>query len=98
HIDHFGNIITSIGRLNWLDENHLTLKKGETSINIEAKQAELIIHGQHISGISHAYHEAPRGTLLAQIDSNGYLEIAINQGNAAKRLDAVVGDEVQVRL
>ncbi len=98
HIDHFGNMITSIGRMHWLDDHRITLENGETSIQIEAKKAELTIHGQELQGIVRAYHEAPRGTLLAQIDSNGYLEIAINQGNAVKRLDAMIGDEVQVRL
>lgn len=98
HIDRFGNIITSIGRLDWLDENRIALESGEISIRIEAKQAEITIHGQQIQGIVRAYHEAARGTLLTQIDSNGYLEIAINQGNAGRRLDAAIGDEVQVHL
>ncbi len=100
HIDHFGNIITSIGLLHWLDEQRiqLTLPEPEKSRQLDAAQASLSVHGQQIQGIVHAYHEAPRGDLLVQIDSNGYLEIAINQGNAAKRLDAAIGDEVQLSL
>jgi hypothetical protein len=36
--------------------------------------------------------------VLALVGSNGYLEIAVNQGNAAARLDAKIGDSVEVNL
>jgi len=100
HIDRFGNIITSIGVLNWTDNQHVHLKLPDTekSVPLDTTNATIAVHGQQIRGISHAYHEVPRGSLLAQIDSNGYLEIAINQGNAAKRLDAVIGDEIVLDL
>jgi S-adenosylmethionine hydrolase len=100
HIDHFGNIITSIGVLDWLDDQRIRLQLpgSEKSRMFEAGEPTLIVHGQRIQGIVHAYHEVARGDLLVQIDSNGYLEIAINQGNAARRLDAAIGDEVQLNL
>jgi len=48
-----------------------------------------------IQRLSYTYAEG-RG-LLALIGSSGYLEIAVNGGNARALLDAKVGDEVKVR-
>jgi len=38
------------------------------------------------------------GEILAQIDSNGFLEIGANQDDAADRLDVQLGDKVMLRL
>jgi S-adenosylmethionine hydrolase len=35
---------------------------------------------------------------LAQIDSNGYLEIAVNQGSAKKKLNAKIGTKIHLRV
>jgi S-adenosyl-L-methionine hydrolase (adenosine-forming) len=43
------------------------------------------------------YAAAPTGTLLALIDSAGYLELAVNQGSAAQMLDCDIGEAVSVR-
>lgn len=102
HIDHFGNIITSIGHLKWIDETRLTFnsvwKADIPDLKIQSQTANITIHSQTIHGISHAYHEAQRGEILAQIDSNGFLEIGANQDNAADRLDVQVGDKVTLKL
>ena len=102
HIDRFGNIITSIGLFSWGDEGQLRLtpmwRAGESAISIAADAAHITIHSHTIHGISRAYHQAPRGTILAQIDSNGFLEIGANQDDAAARLDIQPGDKVMLRL
>lgn len=102
HIDHFGNIITSIGAFNWADEDTLQLTpmwgKDISPLQLRASHAHITIHSHTAHRISHAYHEAPLGAILAQIDSNGFLEIGANQDNAAARLDVQIGDKVMLRF
>ncbi|QPC80958.1 SAM-dependent chlorinase/fluorinase [Phototrophicus methaneseepsis] len=100
-IDHFGNIITSIGRLLWQDEQNLLLSPMSSemeAITIVAMSAVVEVGELRLKGIQHAYHEVPVGDLLVQVDSVGQLEIAVNQGNAAKRLNVKVGDHISVKL
>ena len=102
HIDHFGNIITSIGAFRWMSERELQLTAVWTQdippLELNASAANITIHSHSVHGISHAYHEAARGGIMAQIDSNGFLEIGANQDDAAGRLDAQLGDKVMLRL
>ncbi|MDE2776894.1 MAG: SAM-dependent chlorinase/fluorinase [Chloroflexota bacterium] len=102
HIDHFGNIITSIGAFQWMSERELQLtavwSQGIPPLEFNASAAIITIHSHSVHGISHAYHEAARGGIMAQIDSNGFLEIGANQDDAAGRLDAQLGDKVMLRL
>ncbi|MDE2821805.1 MAG: SAM-dependent chlorinase/fluorinase [Chloroflexota bacterium] len=102
HIDHFGNIITSIGILRWQGDDELNLDplwNGEVpELRLAAASANVTIHSHTIHGISRAYHEAQLGAILAQIDSNGFLEICANQESAADRLDIQLGDKVMLRL
>ena len=102
HIDHFGNIITSMGRFSWLNQDELVLAALWNSqipaMRFPARDTHITIHSHTIYGISHAYHEAQSGSLLAQIDSNGFLEIGANQDDAARRLDVQTGDKVMLKL
>ena len=102
HIDHFGNIITSIGRFTWPNQDELALAalwQGQIpAMRFPARQTHITIHSHTIHGISHAYHEVQPGSLLAQIDSNGFLEIGANHDDAAGRLDVQVGDKVMLKL
>lgn len=43
-------------------------------------------------------HEVTTGELLLQVDSKGYLEIAINQGNAGERLNVAIHDIITLLL
>lgn len=98
HIDHFGNVITSIGTLHWQDKNSLELRTKSQSMMIDASKAHLTIADTKLHSIRTAYHEVNIGELLLQVDSNGYLEIAINQGNAAKRLKVKSHDTITLYL
>jgi len=102
HIDHFGNIITSIGRFSWINERQLKLDSlwntDISDMTIDAQQVNITIHSNTLHGISRAYHEVHRGEILVQIDSNGFLEIGANQDDAAGRLDVVIGDQVMLKL
>lgn len=102
HIDHFGNIITSIGAFHWLSEQALKLtaawRQDIPPLELSARETNITIHSHTVHGISRAYHQVASGEILAQIDSNGFLEIGANQGDAAGRLDAQLGDKVMLRL
>jgi S-adenosyl-L-methionine hydrolase (adenosine-forming) len=93
HIDHFGNIITSIAPLKWMDAETILLQEKHP---IPAKNVTLKITDKTLYWIAHAYHEVAVGEFMAQIDSNGALEIAVNQGNAAQRLGAKIGNPVEL--
>jgi S-adenosyl-L-methionine hydrolase (adenosine-forming) len=97
HIDHFGNLISSIGRLHWEGEK-LHLQAGHEAYRFVAAEVQVSIGETRLNGIKQAYYLAGQGNLLAQIDSNGYLEIAVNQGNAEKALGAKLGEIVRINL
>lgn len=106
HIDRFGNLITSIGSLRWRVQDRLTLEPRFTDptappvtpIPVPVENASTRIAGQSIISIQRSYSEALRGDLLNLVGSSGFLEIAVNQGSAAVRLDAHIGDPVDLIL
>ncbi len=102
HIDHFGNIIISIGEFHWANEEMVSLRAPWSAevppLRLATRTARITLRGKTVPGIAHVYHEVAVGELLAQIDSNGFLEISVNQGDAAARLGAQLGDEVQLRV
>ncbi|MBC7810211.1 MAG: SAM-dependent chlorinase/fluorinase, partial [Burkholderiales bacterium] len=59
---------------------------------------EVTVNEHLITPLRRTYGRARRGEILALIDSNGYLEIAVNQGSAAELLNVKVGDPVSVRI
>jgi S-adenosylmethionine hydrolase len=85
-IDHFGNLITNI------DSEILT-----ESFHAGRKNRVLVKIGSNtISGLTGTYANARSKIPLALIGSRGYLEIAVNQGNAAQVLKIKKGDGVRV--
>lgn len=82
-IDRFGNLTTNI------TGDDLPL----------ACPSTIITHagGHQLIGLSQFYSEHPAGTVLALIGSSGRLEVAQNIGNAASKLNAKIGDPVQVK-
>jgi hypothetical protein len=98
--DHFGNVITSIGRLSW-EGNELSLQpafqlKGEEQARFPADELLITVGGMEIEGLLETYADVERGTLLALVGSSSHLEIAIREGNAAERLDVQAGDAVEL--
>lgn len=55
------------------------------------------VNSHTIRGLSRYFSEASAGRPLALIGSHGCLEIAVNQGSAAKLLQCSLGDDVRVR-
>jgi S-adenosylmethionine hydrolase len=101
--DHFGNIITSIGEFHWTADSHLELhprfgKQLEKPIRFAADRATISINDQQVTGIRRIYGEAQAGDLMALVGSGGYLEIAINQGNAAQHLKIASGTQIVLQI
>ena len=85
-IDDFGNLITNID-FKKLSKIYQTGQEKKVQIKI----------GSHVlSGLSEIYESVPSNVPLALIGSRGYLEIAVNRGNAARVLNVKKGDGVQV--
>jgi len=59
-------------------------------------KANIRVLGENIGQLSTSYGHHADGDLVAVVDSGGYLEIAVVNGSAQKRLDAKVGDLVEV--
>jgi S-adenosylmethionine hydrolase len=86
YIDHFGNIITNISQYE-LDQFNPNRIGGRLRIRI----------GQHqIDRLSETYESQKTNTPLALINSSGYLEIALKNGNASQFLG--VGPETLIQL
>ncbi|MDH5481502.1 MAG: S-adenosyl-l-methionine hydroxide adenosyltransferase family protein [Candidatus Bathyarchaeota archaeon] len=82
HIDNFGNIITNLG------ENEIKAMKIKQFANIKLKDTKLKLK------LCRAYAEVRPQKPLAMIGSHSFLEISINQGNAAQMFDTKIGDTV----
>ncbi|MHA1488296.1 MAG: SAM hydrolase/SAM-dependent halogenase family protein [Promethearchaeota archaeon] len=82
-IDNFGNLITNI------EENSLSLEEGNI---IELKSNKNLYKGRFVN----FFESVPVNSLIFLIGSSGYLEISINQGNAAEKLSLKVGDIIEI--
>ncbi len=82
HIDAFGNLITNI------KEEHLA----------EGASWRFEVAGESIDDFYRAYGFAQEGQLVALIGSLGYLEIAVRNGHAARRLNGRLGMPVIARM
>lgn len=80
HVDSFGNIITNIGK-NDLEPLNI---KNTVKVTLGTKKLKL--------KFCKTYAEAEIGNPIAIIGSHDFLEIALNQGNAAKRFKTKIGD------
>jgi len=85
YIDEFENVVTNITR-NLFDR----VGQGK-KFEINARRNQYIINS-----LSEKYSDVERGQLLALFNSAGYLEIALNQGNAAGLLGMNFGDIVRI--
>jgi S-adenosylmethionine hydrolase len=85
HVDNFGNIITNIS------EKEIALVRKDV-VNVELSNQKLKLK------LCKSYGEATPQEPLALIGSHNYLEVAINQGNAAAELKTKPGDKIKVSL
>ena len=80
HIDDFGNLVTNF------TQDELSKLKGKLSLKIG--RTKLVLR------ICRTYGDVEKHQPLAIIGSHDFLEISLNQGNAARKFKARVGDEV----
>jgi S-adenosylmethionine hydrolase len=100
YIDHFGNVITSIGRLVW-DGALLSLDPvfGDVPAGIiNAARVRVLVAGRDLGPVHHTYGEVSLGEPLALVGSEGLLELAVNHGNGAQALGLTIGTPVEVSL
>ncbi len=95
HIDHFGNVVTSLGAFKRDGE---TLTLAGLDPRIDASTALVTVGHHAITGIRTTYNALPPGSLLALINSDRHLEIAVNQGSAARQTGAQIGDPVHLKF
>lgn len=86
HIDDFGNIITNISEE---DLSRIGVKQGASLLARLERKVLRLEYGS-------AYGDVDVNELLAVIGGYDFLEIAINQGNAAEKLKARVGMSVRI--
>ncbi len=104
HIDHFGNVVTSIGRLTWTgpDTLHLEPQFGRDHDLLppllDVPRCTVTVGGQTIPAIHKMYGAVSPGALTALVGSSGQLEIGVNQGSATERLGVSIGDPVAVNM
>ena len=82
HTDSFGSIITNLG------EKELELTGIKGMVNIQLKNVRLKLK------LCKTYAEAKPEEPFAIIGSHNFLEISINQGNAAQNFKAKIGDKI----
>jgi hypothetical protein len=85
-VDHFGNIITNIKRD--LLEIMGFMSGSLVSLGIGGKEYRI--------GFQETYGDSRQGDLIGLVGSSGYLEIAVNLGDAGKMLNAKGGEEVRI--
>jgi S-adenosylmethionine hydrolase len=82
HIDDFGNIITNF------EETELNQIRTKTAVNLKLKSVELRLK------LCKAYADVKPNEPLAIMGSHNFLEISINQGNAAETFKIRDGDKI----
>lgn len=97
-VDHFGNAITSVGRLIWEGSFlHLDAAFGELSPLLLRADSLRVVTAEHDLGpVRRTYGEVASGAPLALVGSEGMLELAVSHGHGATALGLQVGDVVQV--
>lgn len=101
YADYFGNVITSVGRLRWVNSGMLMFHPrfgDDMELSVRAENAVVTLRGKKLVGIRRTYAEVERGDAVALVGSNDHLELAINQYNFARELDVHIGDPVELQL
>jgi hypothetical protein len=85
YIDSYENIITNI-----TESFFREARKG--------RKFTIVFRSYEINKISRSYTDVAPGEILALFDSNGFLEIALNQGNAAGLLGLEVRNMIRIEF
>ncbi|HLJ12997.1 MAG TPA: SAM-dependent chlorinase/fluorinase [Bryobacteraceae bacterium] len=82
HIDQFGNLITNL---------HI-----EEFPEVRTRLFELSVGLEKVRKFAQNFADGSPGELLVIVGSSGYLEVAVNQGSAAKTLGCGIGSPVEI--
>lgn len=82
-IDHYGNLITNIRKERWLEEYPETFS---------------IVYKKQAIPLTDTFGDVPKGNITAYFGSGGFLEIAINGGNAAQSLGLLPGSDIKLKV
>lgn len=88
HVDGFGNIVTNLSSEHL---KHIGVRE-EQSLTVALKNSKIRAKW------SSSYSEVPVGKPLIIEGSSGFLEVAVNRGDASKLLDAKAGDQIVFKL
>ncbi|MBE2185050.1 MAG: SAM-dependent chlorinase/fluorinase [Anaerolineae bacterium] len=101
-IDTFGNIVTTIGRLRWVEQDKLLLQPAfgvqKDSVTLDAQSLSVEIGDRLIAPLHRTYAAFSVGQAGSLVGSEGFLEIAVREGNAAQYVHAAVGDPVKIQI
>jgi S-adenosylmethionine hydrolase len=81
HVDDFGNIITNISQKEMRQTKTVNVKLRKITLNVS---------------FGKTYAQTKTREAIALIGSHGFLEIALNQANAAQKYGVKAGDKVEV--
>ena len=81
HLDRFGNAVTNLPR----DHVRRLQQRGEVHARLK---------GRFLRGVQRSYDAVRKGKPVAIIGSHDLLEIAVNQGSAARQLHLRIGDSI----
>lgn len=98
-IDRFGNALTNIMQLSWVDDHTVEFRplsagSAGAAVYIDARTARVTFGWHTLNGLHQTYSQIAAGQGLALIGSNAELEVAVNQGSAHDKLALKVGDPV----
>jgi S-adenosylmethionine hydrolase len=99
HIDHFGNVITSIGACHWSPSGALIITVGNhesLTLTLDPSNCYVQLADHTVDQLLTTYGLAATGSPLALISSDGQLEIAVNGSSAARHFNIHLGDSVDL--
>jgi len=97
-IDSFGNALTNIAPLRWVDDHTLEFTGGDVPVRIDARTTRVVCGWHTVDGIHQNYSQVVAGQALAVVGSSSELEIAVSQGNASEQFAIQASSPVTLRF
>jgi S-adenosylmethionine hydrolase len=97
--DHYGNLLTSLGRLKYLKEGKMEFLPwlpGPVKASLESQDFRLRLPDGNLLPLVRTFMDIAPGGCAVLIGSSGMLEIAANRASAANLLGLSSGDRIQL--
>jgi S-adenosylmethionine hydrolase len=98
--DHFGNLLTSLGRFREAEPGRLKLESWVEPLPelvIKPQKYSLMLPDGRGLPLAHTFGSIPGGECAGIVGSSGLIEIAANNRSAAEALGLRRGDQIQLR-